>query len=244
MRAELQLGRPLGTLVEKSSAPGRARSTRTNAPSWWGGRAQAAVPPQEERRCQPVAPLRLLGAMGRGRGPARQRHRAVLRPYRTVSPVGHSGCGDRDLQRLPLSFERQQDERGVCSRGGGKKAPRVMPSFLVPESGPRVPSPFVQRGHVPASGQPSRPALCGIGSAHMQKSLTPDVAGARATWDHAKGEMESVDGEKTSSRSSLSQTPHSTILQPRFPASRPRSVRVYVTCQTLVNTLQPRFGST
>jgi len=38
--------------------------------------------------------------------------------------------------------------------------------------------------------------------------------------------------------------PSTTILQPRFPASRPRSVRVYVTCQALANTLKPRFGST
>ena len=39
------------------------------------------------------------------------------------------------------------------------------------------------------------------------------------------------EGDKTSSCSSLSQTRHSPILQPRFPASRPRSLRVYVNRQ-------------
>ena len=49
------------------------------------------------------------------------------------------------------------------------------------------------------------------------------------------------EGEKTSSRSSLSQTLHSTILQPRFPASRPRSLRVYVKRQ---GTQSPTQGAT
>jgi len=58
-----------------------------------------------------------------------------------------------------------------------------------------------------------------------------DGAGREGIWVHHHSRVRAVnrrEGEKTSSRSSLSQTPHSTDFQPRFPASRPRSVRFYL----------------
>jgi len=174
--------------------------------------------------------------------------RSTRCPWRCRS--GRPRCSPPQRRRSPIRRQRLARERLTW--------PEVVPPHWAPRYQPqsthdpdRSPRPHrmihasIQRRscQAPGAGAPlllaplRAPQVVWISNGAGGGRLWPPICQPRFP-SCVRGRHSRAEGEKTSSRSSLSQTPHSTILQPRFPASRPRSLRVYVKRQGAQSPMQ------